>query len=256
MSSTSTRFRRVPLLNVHVDDLSMDELLSIREGVVLTLHADMLLKLQQDREFHDLLPMFDVITCDSQVLYFAMKLMRRPVQARVSGSDYFPALYMRYANDPTVSIFLCGAAPGVAERAAAEINRKAGRDIVVGTASPPLGLADGTPEAEQLLAQINASGATVLVVGLGAPKQEKFIARYRDRLPGVRLFLPLGGTIDYEAGEVVRPPGWVTNVGMEWAWRVVREPRKRWRRYLVDDPRAFAYLLRDAFGRYRDPFAE
>gem|GEM_PF-564007 len=247
--------RRIRLLNVHVDDITMDELLERREGVILTLHADMLLALQRDRGFHDLLPMFDVVTCDSQVLYAAARCMGRPVRARVSGADYFPLFCRRYADDPSVRIFLCGAAPGVADAAAARLNADAGRDLVVGTASPPMGLAIPSPDVDALVEQIAASGATVLVVALGAPKQERFIAAVRDRLPEVRLFLPLGGTLDYLAGVVRRPPPVVTDLGLEWLWRVVSEPRKRWRRYLVDDPRVFRHLVADVFGRYRDPFA-
>lgn len=254
--NTRPTYRRVPILNVHLDDMSMEDLLEIRDGVFMTLHADMLLKLQQDREFFDLMPMFQVVTCDSQVLYFLMKLIRRPVQARVSGSDYFPAFCNKYRDDPSVTIFMCGAEPGIAEIAAEKVNRRTGRDIVVGTASPPFDMQPGSDAVEQLLAQINDSGATVLMMGLGTPKQEKFIARYRDRLPHVRLYMPLGGTIDYEAGAVKRPPAWVTNVGLEWAWRVVRDPRRRWRRYLVDDPKALALVVKDAFGRYRNPFPD
>ena len=69
------------------------------------------------------------------------------------------------------------------------------------------------------------------------------------------MFLPLGGTIDYEAEAVKRSPAWITNVGLEWFWRLVREPKRRWRRYLVEEPRVIPYLVRDALGSYRNPFA-
>ena len=95
----------------------------------------------------------------------------------------------------------------------------------------------------------------MLLVGLGGGRQEKFIFRYRDRLPGVKLFLPLGGTIDYEAETLRRPPAWITNAGLEWLYRVLREPRQRWHRYFVHQP-PFLYLLaRQLLGVYSDPFA-
>ena len=72
-----------------------------------------------------------------------------------------------------------------------------------------------------MIERINASKASVLVIGLGAGRQEKFIVKYRDRLPHVRMFLPLGGTIDYEAESLKRPPSWITNVGLEWLYRVL-----------------------------------
>jgi N-acetylglucosaminyldiphosphoundecaprenol N-acetyl-beta-D-mannosaminyltransferase len=126
---------------------------------------------------------------------------------------------------------------------------------VVGTDSPPLDF-DRRPAAlERMIAAINASRATVLLVALGAGRQEKFIVRYRARLPHVKTFLPLGGTIDYEARTLPRPPPWLTAAGLEWAYRLAREPRRRWRRYLLHQPPVLALLARQRLGRYEDPFA-
>lgn len=246
---------RIRILNCDIDNTTMDELLERTEGTILTLHVDMIAKLQHNREFYDLTRRFDVITCDSQILYFASKLLRRPFRERVSGSDYFPKFYARHAANPDVTIFLCGAEGDIAQRAMARINTKAGREIIVGGYGPPLGYEDDPAEIEKILGLINQSKATVLVVGLGVPKQERFIFGYRDQLPNVKLFLPLGGTIDYEAGDVRRPPRWITTLGFEWLFRLVREPKRRWRRYLVDQPPVIFHLLQQALGRYRDPFA-
>jgi N-acetylglucosaminyldiphosphoundecaprenol N-acetyl-beta-D-mannosaminyltransferase len=250
-------YGKVKLLNVEVDDVGMDELVeTFREGVMLTLHVDMIMKLQKDREFYNLLPRFDVITCDSQILVLAARLLGTPLKERVSGSDYFPRFYLRYRDDPSVRIFICGGAPGVAEVARQKVNAKAGREMVVGTSSPSRHFDRAPEEVERILAQINASGATVLVVGLGGGRQEKFIFSHRHRLPNVRLFLPLGGTIDYEAETLRRPPTWITNAGLEWAYRVIKEPLQRWRRYFVHQP-PFLYLFaRQALGLYSNPFPD
>lgn len=245
----------IRLLNVDIDDISMDQLLELRHGTFITVHTDMLRAFQKDRAFHDLLDEYDVVTCDSQILAFAARLLGTPFRERVSGSDYFPKFYKRYADDPSVRIFLCGAKPGVADKARDRINAAVGREIVVGTDSPRFGFLDDQAEIDRVIDTINASGATVLVVGLGAPKQDHFIHTYRDRMPEVELFMPLGGTIDYEAGEVRRPAPWVTNIGMEWVWRVMSDPRTRWRRYLVEQPPVLGKLVMQRFGRYRDPWA-
>jgi N-acetylglucosaminyldiphosphoundecaprenol N-acetyl-beta-D-mannosaminyltransferase len=248
--------KRVRLLNVDVDDITMNELLeSFREGAVLTLHSDMLMKLQTDREFYEIVPQFDVVTCDSEILFRATRVLGTPLRERVSGSDFFPRFYTRYRNDPSVTVFLCGAAPGVAELARQKINTKVGREIVVGTDSPPFGYEQQPGAIEPTIAKINASRASTLVVGLGAGRQEKFIVKYRDRLPHVKIFMPLGGTIDYEAGTLPRPPAWVTDAGLEWLYRVLREPRKRWRRYLVQQPPVLYLLAQQRLGLYRSPFA-
>ena len=109
--------------------------------------------------------------------------------------------------------------------------------------------------AEALIEKINASKATALVVGLGAGRQEKFIVSNRHRLPYVKAFLPLGGTIDYEAGTLKRPAAWITNAGFEWLYRLLREPRQRWHRYLVHQPPVLWHLLLQRLGLYRNPFA-
>jgi exopolysaccharide biosynthesis WecB/TagA/CpsF family protein len=249
--------QRVRLLNVDVDNITMDELVdSFRQGVMLTLHVDMIMKLQQDREFYELLPRFDVVTCDSQILVTAARILGTPLKERVSGSDYFPRFYTKFKGDPSVTVFICGGAPGVAELARKNINAKVGREMIVATNAPSRDYDSRPGEVEQLLAQINESKATVLLVGLGGGRQEKFIFKYRERLPHVKLFLPLGGTIDYEAGTLGRPPAWITDAGLEWLYRVLREPRQRWHRYFVHQPPVLFHLARQMLGLYRNPFTE
>jgi N-acetylglucosaminyldiphosphoundecaprenol N-acetyl-beta-D-mannosaminyltransferase len=246
----------VRLLNVDVDNITMDELLdSFCRGVMLTLHVDMIMKLQKDREFYELLPNFDVITCDSQILIAAAKMFGTPLRERISGSDFFPLFYARYKDDPAITVFICGGGPGVAELARKNVNAKVGREMIVATNSPSRDYDSRPDEIERLITQINQSKASVLLVGLGAGRQEKFIFKYRDRVPRVKLFLPLGGTIDYEAGTLPRPPAWISDAGLEWLYRVLREPRQRWHRYFVHQPPVLFHLARQKFGLYRDPFS-
>jgi exopolysaccharide biosynthesis WecB/TagA/CpsF family protein len=248
--------RRVRLLNVEVDDVTMDELVGgFRQGMLLTLHVDMIMKLQRDRSFYEVLRQFDVVTCDSQILFVAARLLGTPLRERVSGSDFFPRFYAKHARDPEVTVFICGGAPGVAEVAARNVNAKVGREMVVGVDSPPVDFDTRPGEVGRMVERINASRATVLLVGLGAGRQEKFLVAQRHRMPLVRTFLPLGGTIDYEANALPRPAAWVTDVGLEWLYRLLREPRQRWRRYLVHQPPVLYLLARQRVGRYRDPFA-
>ena len=247
---------RVRLLNVQVDNTSMNDLVeTFHEGLLLTLHVDMIMKLQRDREFYELLSHFDVVTCDSQILYFAARWLGTPLKERVSGSDYFPRFCMKHKEDCNVTLFLCGGAPGVAELARQKVNQKIGREIIVGTDSPPRDYDERPDEIERMIARINESKASVLVIGLGAGRQEKFIVKYRERLPNVRTFLPLGGTIDYAAETLRRPPAWVTNSGLEWLYRVLREPRQRWRRYFIHQPPVIYLLLMQKLGLYRNPFS-
>ena len=129
---------RVRLLNVDVDNISMDELVNtFQKGLLLTLHVDMIMKLQTDREFYEMLSHFDVVTCDSQILIFAARWLGTPLKERVSGSDFFPRFYAKYKDDLSITVFMCGGARGVAELARKKVNEKVGREMIVATNSPP-----------------------------------------------------------------------------------------------------------------------
>ena len=245
---------KIRVLNVDIDNITMDTLLERKEGVIITVHPDMLMRLQKDREFYDVANKADLITCDSQILMFISKLMGTPFIERVSGSDYFPLFYKKFANDPTVTIFLLGAMEGVGATARDKINAKVGRNIVVGVYSPPFGFANDPVELDKAIARVNESEATVVVAGISNPISEKLYSHHREKFTHAKLFLSLGGTIDYEAGRVKRPAPWVTNFGLEWAWRVMLEPRKRWKRYFIDQPPVLALLAKQRLGRYHDPF--
>ena len=247
---------KVPMLNAYVHDLSMDTLVAeFTEGMMLTLHVDMAMKLQSDQEFYNIIDEFDVITCDSQIMYFATKWLGTPVRERVSGSDYFPKFYMHHKDNPDISVFLMGGKEGIAALAAKNINAKTGREFVVGTDAPAFDYETKPGEIERMIAAVNASGATVCLVGLGGGRQEKFILKYRDQMPGVKLWLPLGGTIDYESGTFDRPPAWITEWGFEWLYRLVKEPRARFHRYVIHEPPFLWAVLKQKLGFYRDPFA-
>lgn len=248
------RVRR-PLLNVWVDDLTMDELLQqLVEGVVFTLNPDHLYHLQRNAAFLAAYRRADFVTCDSKYLFLALRLMRRRVREIVSGSDLVPAFCRRHRDNPATKIFLLGAAPGVAQRARERMNAKAGRELVVGAHGPSMRFVDDPDEIAATLRLIEASGATVLIVGLGAPKQELWIDRYRSALPNVNIFMAVGATIDYEADAVVRAPPWMRRSGLEWVYRVVTEPRRYARRY-VRASEFIWFVLLDRLGIYRDPFA-
>lgn len=248
---------RVQMLNAWVHDISMDDLVeNFTEGALLTLHVDMAMKLQQDPEFHAILDQFDVITCDSQIMYFATKFLGTPVQERVSGSDYFPRFYIHHKDNPEITVFLCGGKPGIAEMARTNVNAKVGREMIVGTDAPAFDFETKEGEIDRMIDAINASGATVCLVGLGGGRQEKFIVKYRDRMPGVKLWLPLGGTIDYESGTFERPPAWITEWGFEWLYRLIKEPRARFHRYVIHEPPFLWAVLKQKLGKYRDPFGE
>ncbi len=248
---------RQPLLNVWADDIDMDQLLDrmvSAGGVVFTVNPDHLYHLQYNPAFLRAYLSADIITVDSHYVRLALRAMGRPVANRLPGSDIVPAFCARQAANPDVRIFLLGARPGVAQRALENMNARAGRDQVVGAHGPSMNFVNDPAEIDAVVAMIEASGATVLLVGLGAPKQEIWISAVRHRLPQVRVMMGVGATIDYEAGEVRRAPVILRRLGLEWTYRVSTEPRRYLMRY-VRSSKFLWWMLMDRLGRYKDPFA-
>jgi exopolysaccharide biosynthesis WecB/TagA/CpsF family protein len=249
------------LLNIWVNDLSpqaLMERLDAQGGVVFTLNPDHLWHLQRNRDFLKAYRSADFITVDSHYLRLAMRFLGRTVRHRVTGSDFTPAYceHLSQLGGPLAQagVFFFGAEQGVAQQAQARINEHLGQRLVVGAHGPSMNFVNDAEEIESALAMIRASGAAVLIVGLGAPKQEIFIAQVRERLPSVQVILGVGATVDYMAGTGRRAPAWMQRCGLEWFFRVFTEPRRYLGRYL----RSAEFVVRvvlERFGLYRDPLA-
>lgn len=227
---------RIRVLNTEIDNLTLKELLeNLKSGTVFTPNVDHLINLRKDKDFRAAYSIADYRLCDGQILFFAARFLGKPIKEKISGSDFFPAFYQHHHNNRNIKIFLLGAAEGVAHKAQILINRKVGREMVVGSYSPSWGFEKNAAECRAIIDMIHNSGATVLAVGLGSPKQEKWLYQYRDQLKNIKIFMAIGATIDFEAGHKSRAPRWMSNIGLEFLYRILQEPRRLWKRYLVDD---------------------
>jgi N-acetylglucosaminyldiphosphoundecaprenol N-acetyl-beta-D-mannosaminyltransferase len=139
----------------------------------------------------------------------------------------------RLAARRGIPVFLLGAGPGVAPAAAAaRVERHPGLRVA-GTLTPPY--APATPDEDNEMArQIRAAGRCVLFVAFGAPRQDRFIAAQLAHLD-IPVAMGVGGTFDILAGAIPRAPEWMQQMGLEWVWRLAQEPRRLWRRYLLED---------------------
>ena len=245
----------VRVLNVNICSITQKELLNnLRKGVMVTPNVDHLVKLQKDKEFYNVYQQADWVVCDSKVLYLMSKLLKETLPEAIPGSSFFTAFYQYHKDNENCKIFLLGAAKGIAIKAMAEINKAIGREIVVGALSPSYGFEKNEVECNTIIDIIRNSGANVLLVGVGAPKQEKWIAKYREKLPEIELFMGLGATIDFEAKTLKRAPVFWQRIGLEWLFRCIKEPRRLLKRYFVDDMKFFYYFGKQLFGKYENPF--
>ncbi len=211
-------------------------------GCVFTPNVDHVVTAEDDPDFRAAYAEASLSLADGQLLVWATRLLGTPVPEKVSGSDLVWPL-MERAAAAGWRVYLLGGAPGAAESAAARLERELGVRIA-GVDAPRISEEAGAGEGE-IVERVRRSGADLVLVGLGAPKQERFIHR---ALPALRptVALGVGASIDFLAGRVRRAPRWVSRAGLEWLFRLGLEPKRLAHRYLVKDPRFLAVLARTA----------
>lgn len=207
---------------------------------VVTPNVDHAVMLQTNRRLQAAYAGAGLVLADGKPIVWASWLLQRPVPERVAGSDLAPALFDRAAAlhlngqlDRPLRVFLLGAAPGVADRAASRIVARWPGVEIVGTLSPPLGFERDAAENDRIVAAVNDAEADLVLLGLGAPKQELWVSEYAPRL-NARAALCVGATIDFLAGEKMRAPRWMQRIGLEWFHRLATEPRRLAVRYARD----------------------
>lgn len=249
---------QVNLLNLYIQNIKMLELVEKLQhgGVVFTPNIDHIMKLQKNYNFYQIYNKADYIVCDSKILMYVSKFLGTPIQEKISGSDLFPAFYNYYRHDDKMKIFLLGGSEETVSIAQHKINAKVGRDMVVAAYSPPFGFEYNEQECQKIINLINNSGATVLGIGVGAPKQELWLNRFKHQLKNVKVFLAIGATINFEAGSMKRSPKWMSEIGLEWLFRLLSEPQRLWKRYLVDDLPFFWLVLLQKFRLYKNPWLQ
>lgn len=243
--------KRTRLFNYEVDLVTMDEAVACvldwarrRDGVcrfAVTPNVNHTVLLQKNGALRDAYRDAGLILTDGMPVYLAARLLRRRVPQRVPGSDLVPRVFEAAEQSGGLTAFLLGAGPGVAERAARRIAQKWPAVRVVGTCSPPLGFEQDGEQNAGILEQIRSAAPDVLIVGLGAPKQELWVHRHRQNI-AAPVALCVGATIDFLAGEKRRAPPWMRATGLEWLHRIASEPRRLVGRY-ARDAAIFPWLL-------------
>ena len=235
----------IPILGVPVHAVTMADTLALIEGYmteprvhqIATVNPEFVMTAQSDPVFRDVLRAADLCLPDGVGLLYAARRLGRPLPERVPGSELVYGLAERAAARGW-PLFLLGAALGVANEAAAILAGRYPGLVITGTyAGSP-----DTAENEAIVRRINASGAVLLFVAYGAPKQDKWIARNRATLTTVRVAVGVGGSLDFVTGRAARAPRWAQDAGLEWLHRLVKEPW-RWRRMLALPRFALRVLL-------------
>lgn len=218
------------LTNLALDDAlaAIDAAITAREPMrIAFVNADCLNISRRDVAYRDAVNAMDWVFVDGSGMRLAGRLLSQPVRDNVNGTDLFPPLCADLAAKGRC-LFLYGARPGVAERAAAWAAQQYPGLVIAGT-EHGYGPESGNPA---LLQRIRDSQADVLLVAMGAPRQERWIHTHGPALDQ-QVVLAVGGLFDYYAGDIPRAPLWMRRTGLEWVFRLIQEPGRLWRRYLL-----------------------
>jgi N-acetylglucosaminyldiphosphoundecaprenol N-acetyl-beta-D-mannosaminyltransferase len=251
----------VNVLGVGVDPVTVQELQAEikrlleggRRGTVLNVNANCLNLLYRDAALRGFFHDADVVFCDGAGVMLAARLLGGWIPERITYAEWAWQL-AAFAEAEGFSLFLLGAGPGVAERAAQEFRARHPGLSISGVRHGYFDHTPGSEENEAVLREVNAAGPDILIVGMGMPLQERWLMENRSRLDA-GVTLTGGAVFDYVSGGLRRGPRLLTDNGLEWLARLLVEPRRLWRRYLLGNPlfllRVLRQLLEGGAGRAR-----
>ena len=244
--------RTIEIAGVPFDDVGFAQTVSLvvrwaREGsggFICTPNVDYVVRQHRDPTFRAALLAARLRVPDGMGVVYGSWIRGTPISETVTGRLLPEAVARELAGGgPSVALF--GGRPGAVEQAA---RRLAGLGAsVVDALRPSMSFTVGSAEDADAVQRLNRSGARIIFVGLGAPKQEVWMARHADDLPAAVL-VGVGAGIDVLGGRVRTAPKWMTRIGLEWAFRLANEPRRLAARYLRDDPRFFWWMLQERMG--------
>lgn len=225
---------RINLFGVEMDTLTMVETIDKIDNRLsrgnftqhVVVNVAKLVQMQKDAELSDAVRSCDIINIDGAGVVFGGRLLGLPIPERVAGIDLFHKL-LQHAEKTGLSVFFLGAKSDVIEEAVTNI-RSLHPDLAIA------GYHHGYfwDREEEIVRTISASKADLLFVGIKSPLKERFINKWSEKL-GVGFAMGVGGTFDIASGRVARAPAWMQRYGLEWLFRVIQEPRRMWKRYLI-----------------------
>jgi N-acetylglucosaminyldiphosphoundecaprenol N-acetyl-beta-D-mannosaminyltransferase len=210
----------------------LEAALTNRGHWTITANLDHLRRYRSEPTARELIDEADLVLADGAPLIWASRLAGAPLPERVAGSSIIWSLG-EAARSREVSIFLLGGDPGVADHAAQVLQKRYPGLEVVGTLCPPVGFETDTRELDRIERTVEAAAPQIVFVGLGFPKQDLLIRRLRGTLPRAS-FIGVGISLSFVAGDLPRAPAWTHRLGLEWCHRLLQEPRRLVRRYVVE----------------------
>lgn len=183
-----------------------------------------------------------MVLVDGKPLIWISKMHKKPVKAKISGSDLVPLL-CKDAAEKGHTIFIIGGKDGIADKAKARLEKKYPGIKIVGTYAPPFGFEKNESELNKINKMISDKKPDLLIACFGCPKQEKWIYENYQKYDA-KVSICAGATVDFLAGNVNRAPRWMSEHGLEWFYRFLQEPKRMFKRYFVDDVKILGLILK------------
>ena len=241
---------RMRFMNSYIDNVTKEEAIAHIEecintrkiGHIITPNVDQVIRIESDKYFKEIYENAELLLADGTPLVWISRWYKKPIKEKICGSDLVPDL-CKLAAQKGYLIFLLGSAEGVAAKAAENLKKNNPGLRVAGVYSPPYGFDKDKNEIDKINKMLFNSKADMLFVGMGVPKQDIFIYENMNKYQ-IPMSFSIGATIDFEAGIQKRAPKWVNHIGMEWLYRLAHDPKRMFKRYIIDDMKIFKLAWR------------
>jgi N-acetylglucosaminyldiphosphoundecaprenol N-acetyl-beta-D-mannosaminyltransferase len=206
----------------------------------VVVNAGKVVQLQKDLQLRESVNSSDIINADGQAVVWAANFLNKPLKERVAGIDLMQNL-VKLAASKKYKIYFLGAEEDVVSKTVAHYSKEFGQEIVAGYRNGYY-----QPEEEnEVINDIVSSEANILFVAITSPKKENFLYKYKNELASVNFIMGVGGSFDVIAGKTKRAPVWMQDMGLEWLYRLLQEPKRMWKRYLVGNSKFILLVLKE-----------
>lgn len=229
------------LLNTKINNVDINEtidyiencIINKKKSYVVPINVDVVMKIEKDPLLKEIVDKADLTLVDGMPLKWISKIKKKPIKEKISGSDLVPKL-CEISEKKGYKIFIIGGKDGIANKAKINLEKKYQNIKIVGTYAPPFGFEKDNEELKKINKMISDVKPDLLFVCLGCPKQEKWIYENYKKNDAI-VYICAGATVDFLAGNIKRAPKWMSNIGLEWFYRFLKEPKRLFKRYFIDD---------------------
>ena len=242
--------KSVSLLSYNIFSQDINQILSFnQQSVINTINAYSFVIAEKNKQFKKALQSSDVLLPDGFPIVLAARILKKQKIQKIAGADIHNQL-LKTANKRNKKVFYLGSSPKTLKKIEFRL-RKEYPNIKLGCYSPPYKQKFSSEDNNQIIKSINSFEPDMVFVGMTAPKQEIWVNNHKNEL-NAKIICCIGAVFDFYAGTVKRAPNWMIKIKLEWFYRLIKEPKRMWKRYLIYSPLFFLYLFREFVGINRN----